>query len=231
VTSSSFDFRLAQHRLRFTFSEDVSASLGADDVAVRNLTTGETLPASAFTPSYDAAANAVTYTYTPGRLPDGNYRATLAAAGVRDRAGNAMAADQVLQFFFLTGDINRDRAVNGSDFAILAGNFGKTAMTYADGDLNGDGSVNGSDFALLAGSFGKSLPEPAAVAAAAVAPQARAVPQRPVKPARRVVRVASPPKAPAARPAARDLPARASPRHPATAAIGIASGAAGGYHF
>jgi hypothetical protein len=58
----------------------------------------------------------------------------------------------------LQGDVNLDGAVNGSDFAILAGNFGKTGMSHAQGDLNGDGSVNGSDFALLAGSFGKSIP-------------------------------------------------------------------------
>jgi hypothetical protein len=77
-----------------------------------------------------------------------------------------MAADHVQTFFVLHGDINRDRAVNGSDFAILAGNFGKTGMTYAQGDVNGDGSVNGSDFAILAGNFGNTLPAtaPAVVA-------------------------------------------------------------------
>jgi hypothetical protein len=66
-----------------------------------------------------------------------------------------------VDFFVLTGDLNRDRAVNGSDFAILAGNFGKTGMTYGQGDVNGDGSVNGSDFALLAANFGKTVPAPA----------------------------------------------------------------------
>jgi hypothetical protein len=71
----------------------------------------------------------------------------------------------VTDFYVLTGDINRDRSVNGSDFAILAGNFGKSGMTYEQGDLNGDGSVNGSDFALLAGNFGKTLPAPAPAAA------------------------------------------------------------------
>jgi uncharacterized delta-60 repeat protein len=58
----------------------------------------------------------------------------------------------------LPGDVNLDGAVNGSDFSILAGNFGKTGMTYGQGDLNGDGRVDGSDFSILAGNFGKSAP-------------------------------------------------------------------------
>ena len=57
--------------------------------------------------------------------------------------------------------------MDGTDFAILAGNFGKTGMTYAQGDLNGDGKVNGTDFAMLAGNFGKTVPAPAAVVASA----------------------------------------------------------------
>jgi cytochrome c len=91
----------------------------------------------------------------------------------------------------LPGDINRDRSVNGTDFAILAGNFGKTGVTYAQGDLNADGAVNGSDFAILAANFGKSLPPavkaapPAALRAPEPAPPRRAggtVAGRTVKP-------------------------------------------------
>jgi dockerin type I repeat protein len=94
---------------------------------------------------------------------------------VADAAGNAMAADAAGEFFQLIGDVNRDRRVDGTDFAILAGNFGKTGMTYAQGDLNGDGRIDGSDFALLAGNFGKTVPAPAGVVvAAAPAPTAAA---------------------------------------------------------
>jgi hypothetical protein len=56
--------------------------------------------------------------------------------------------------------------VNGTDFAILAANFGRTGRTFAQGDLTGDGRVDGSDFAILAGNFGKSVPPPAAPPAA-----------------------------------------------------------------
>jgi uncharacterized delta-60 repeat protein len=66
--------------------------------------------------------------------------------------------DYALNVQSTQGDLNLDGSVNGSDFAILAGNFGKTGMTYGEGDLNGDAAVNGSDFAILAGNFGKSAP-------------------------------------------------------------------------
>ena len=37
--------------------------------------------------------------------------------------------------FVLRGDVNRDRAVNGSDFALLAGSFGKSA--WRPGQMRG----------------------------------------------------------------------------------------------
>jgi autotransporter-associated beta strand protein len=59
--------------------------------------------------------------------------------------------------YTLYGDINQDGAVNGTDFGILAGNFGKNVTGgWEDGDLTYAGSVNGTDFGLLAGNFGKS---------------------------------------------------------------------------
>jgi len=107
--------------------------------------------------TYDAASNTAVFNFA-GLLPNGNYRATIAAAGITDASGNSMPAGFTFDFYFLAGDINGDRAVNGTDFAILAANFGRTGQTYATGDLNGDGSVNGSDFAILAGNFGRTVP-------------------------------------------------------------------------
>ena len=61
----------------------------------------------------------------------------------------------------LSGDANRDGTVNGSDFALLAGNFGlQSGADWSRGDFNADGAVNGTDFALLAGNFGKSGGDP-----------------------------------------------------------------------
>jgi len=192
VTATEFVYQSPPHRLRVTFSRDVSvASLTADDLTF--VMDGPQDPpefiASAVT--YDAATRTATFTLPPtGQqfLANGNYRATLAAGAVNDVSGTPLAAASVTNFFVLIGDINRDRSVNGTDFAILAGNFGKQGMSYAQGDLNGDGSVNGSDFALLAGNFGRNIPAPAAAVTTALAPRPRprrVVPARAAAKARR----------------------------------------------
>jgi hypothetical protein len=65
----------------------------------------------------------------------------------------------------LFGDANLDGRVNGTDFSILAANFGRSGRTWAQADFTGDAEVTGADFALLAGNFGRR-----AAAAMAVAP-------------------------------------------------------------
>jgi hypothetical protein len=173
----------------FTLSQNVQSSLNANDFTVTG--PSGSVP---FTFGYDSVSNTATLSFTAGFLPDGNYTARAIAAGITNGGGQPMAADATLDFFALAGDVNRDRAVNGTDFAILAGNFGKTGQTYAGGDLNGDGSVNGSDFAVLAANFGKTLlaPKPAAAALEAGVTAARAPRAQPEATARRRVRVGAP---------------------------------------
>jgi hypothetical protein len=68
-----------------------------------------------------------------------------------------LSSGQILVGYTLYGDINFDGVVNGTDFGILAANFGKSVTGgWQVGDLNYDGVVNGTDFGLLAGNFGKS---------------------------------------------------------------------------
>ena len=98
----------------------VSASLSAADLTVQRIDPGGGA-AAVSEPSYNPAANTATFTFSAGTLPNGNYRATLAAAGVTNASGTPMAGNYVLEFYVLAGDINRDRAVNRTDFAILAG--------------------------------------------------------------------------------------------------------------
>ena len=45
----------------------------------------------------------------------------------------------------------------GSDFAVMAANFGRTGTTWATGDFNYDDRDDGSDFARLAGNFGRTV--------------------------------------------------------------------------
>jgi hypothetical protein len=124
-------------------------------------------------------ADRLTLTWPDGAILNQWLRVT-----VRATANTGLAAADVFYFGNLAGDVNGDRAVNGSDFAILASNFGKSGagMSFATGDLNADGAVNGSDFAILGGGFGKSLPAvqvPAmvqVVGAVQTAPAARGAP-------------------------------------------------------
>jgi hypothetical protein len=173
VRSASFDHDAAPPRVRLVMSEAVGGTLAPGDLRVENVETGAAVDASLIAVTYDRATHTATFTfpgYPGGRVPDGNYRAVLTAGSIADEAGNPLAADYTFDFFVLAGDINRDRRVDGTDFAILAGNFGKTGMTYDKGDLNGDGAVNGSDFALLAGNFGRSVPAPQASSTVVAAP-------------------------------------------------------------
>jgi hypothetical protein len=147
------------------------------DLSVINLSGGAVPPMSV---SWDAATLTATWSFAAD-LPDGNYRATLNAAGVADWTGTTLAGpNPVYNFFFLAGDINQDRAVNNADFAILYSNFGQSGKSYADGDLNRDGKVDFTDYQKLGLLFNKALAAPAEpVASAPVEAPVTSAPGRP----------------------------------------------------
>jgi hypothetical protein len=156
------------HRLRYVFGENVSASLGTNDLMVENLTGGQPVPAASISLSYDAATNTATFAFpgfASGLLPDGKYRATLLSTGITDAAGNLLdgdgngtpGGDHVMNFFFLAGDANHDGTVNLLDFNIMAGNFGSTSARFSEGDFNYDGVVNLLDFNILTSNFSETL--------------------------------------------------------------------------
>jgi hypothetical protein len=163
VSSSDFGFETAPHRLSFAFSQNVGASLGTDDLVLENLTTSQTIPSSDLTLAYDAGTNTATFTYTGsgggigGVLADGNYRATLIAAGITNPGGTPLGANHVFNFHVLAGDGNRDGRVNLDDFNVLAANFGQSPRTFSQGDFNYSGNVNLDDFNVLASRFGTVL--------------------------------------------------------------------------
>ncbi len=57
--------------------------------------------------------------------------------------------------YTLLGDANLDGTVNGSDFSILAANFGLGHTNWDQGNFLYTSSVNGSDFSALASNFGQ----------------------------------------------------------------------------
>jgi len=151
VLGAEFVYQTAPQRVRFTFNQDVGASLSASDFAV---TGPPGMPGHAL--SYDAITNTATLSFD-GILPDGNYVAEAIAAGITNAAGQPLTANVRRHFFFLQGDANHDRQVNLSDFNVMAANFGESNRDFTHGDFNYDGSVNLSDFNILASRFGMSL--------------------------------------------------------------------------
>jgi hypothetical protein len=176
-TVASGQFNLDAPRfgtLSLSMSETISNAILLGHLRVNSVGS----PAATFLPSsvvQDPVSHVATFTF-PALLPDGNYRATLTAAGLTDLAGNPMAADFGFNFYMLTGDTNRDRSVNFTDLLALAQHYNASGATYAIGDLNGDGTVNFTDLLALAQHYGTTLAAPAPAAAAASMPSVFAFP-------------------------------------------------------
>ena len=158
VNASGFHYLTAPNSLTFTFSENVRQSVSTDDLDIVGPSGGGAISATDVT--FDLNTNTATFTL-PTPLADGNYVATLLAAGVTDPAGNPLASDVVVNFFSLAGDANHDGHVNLLDFNIVAGNFNQSPRDFAHGDFNYDGVVNLLDFNILAARFNTTLTAPA----------------------------------------------------------------------
>jgi hypothetical protein len=160
-----------------SFDDDVLSSLTSDDLQVANKTTLQTISSSSFNFVSSNTAGLTSAHWTANvLLADGNYEATLAAGSVHDAANQPMNSDYVLPFFVLTGDANRDRNVDLTDFTFLAANFNQSGKTFTDGDFDYSGTVDLTDFTYLASRFNTSLAPPSAsinVAAKAVTPLGR----------------------------------------------------------
>jgi len=157
VVSSNFDFAAMPQNVSIQFSEDVSASLDGSELSLVNLVSGDTIPASDLSFSY-GNDNVASWSYVPGILPDGDYRATLTASSVSDAAGNSLAADSTIDFFTLAGDTNRDRMVDFSDMVNLAQHYNTTGTTFDQGDFNMDHVVDFNDLVILAQNYNSGLP-------------------------------------------------------------------------
>ena len=162
VIDSDFEYDVTTQSVLFQFNKDVSSFLSPSFLSLTNSTTGQTFNAGAVT--FDNVNDIATFTFPQfvnGVLPDGNYTATL-QAGLEDSFGNTTDESSELDFFFLGADANRDRAVNASDFDVLASNYGSAGVPFSQGDFNYDGIVDTSDFNILAANFNVVLAPPAA---------------------------------------------------------------------
>ncbi len=150
---------------------DLSANIAGGPLAsalqLMNLTTG--LPATLPAPAYDPALHRITIDFSQLKLPNGNYRLTIAAGALP-----GLAADHQFDFFLLAGDADRDRTVGLNDLLTLANHYGLSGVAYADGDFDGDGIVSLNDLLTLANNYGLHLDPPAAPAAVPAAAPAPA---------------------------------------------------------
>ena len=149
-------------QIPLAFTKDVSASLSVNDVILQNLSTGFAVSPKQMALSYDPASNRATLTFPglPGqKLPDGNYRFSLGAAGVTDSDGKPLSNDGTFEFHVLSGDTNGDRSTNDLDlYRVWQNQLKPPAQRDRNADLNGDGQVTLADLAPVMDSYGKHLP-------------------------------------------------------------------------
>ncbi len=83
------------------------------------------------------------------------YKYGLGYADGADGVVPGLSSGQIEVKYTLYGDANLDGVVNGSDFSILAANFGTGVTNWDQGNFLFTSSVNGADFSALAGNFGQ----------------------------------------------------------------------------
>ncbi len=72
-----------------------------------------------------------------------------------DKVVAGLSSGQIEVKYTLLGDANLDGMVNGTDFSILAANFGLGTTNWDQGNFLYGPSVNGADFSALAANFGQ----------------------------------------------------------------------------
>jgi hypothetical protein len=152
VSGSTFAFDAPPQALKFTFTEDVSASLSVSDLRIERIPLGTPIEPDDIALSYDHDTNVATFTFPGfeyGALPNGDYRATLLASGVTDSSGNALASNHVLDFFFLMADADHNHVIDADDYALIDSGFNLGLSGFSNGDFNYDGVIDGDDYAII----------------------------------------------------------------------------------
>lgn len=170
VFSGAFEFEYDQS-ISFECSEGAISGVDPSDIVVERLPPGGVVEVvAAFLLNDQDKLRYILSDPAGGTIPDGDYRCTFQTDSIQDAAGNAGPPasftdggnPRILDFFIFAGDANRDRTINISDFAILAGNFNEDGF-FTDGDFNYSGRLEIGDFAILASKFNTSLPVPSDV--------------------------------------------------------------------
>ncbi|MCB1095299.1 MAG: Ig-like domain-containing protein [Verrucomicrobiae bacterium] len=158
VVNGGADQRSMVRAISVQFDQDVSGSIGADDLMLENLTTGEEIEIGV-TFEFNPVTLTATWSFdglTGRSLPDGNYRATLFGDGISNATGTLLdgdgdgnpGGDLHFDFHRYFGDSDGDRDVDFADtFAYQKTHF-KIASdpTYDDTfDWDNDGDIDALD--------------------------------------------------------------------------------------
>ncbi len=188
----------ALDELAVRFSEDVSASLAAEDLVLRDADTGLTVEAAGATVAWDPVTKSAVWDLADAGAAMGRYTVELGGDAIADAAGNLLdgnndgtGGDGWAWDFALVpaGDANIDGVVDAADLAVLRAHLGTAAGAgWLDGDLTGDGAVTARDYIAWKRHCGETMPPPpappsAATAGAADDATADALAAEPVSPA------------------------------------------------
>jgi alpha-L-arabinofuranosidase len=106
---------------------------------------------------------------TTAPLTVGGFQYGLGYADSVDPGNPAALSSGTIEIrYTLLGDANLDGIVNGTDFSILAANFGTGATSWDQGNFLYGSSVNGSDFSALSANFGQGVSTAAATSTTTV---------------------------------------------------------------
>jgi autotransporter-associated beta strand protein len=92
---------------------------------------------------------------TAAQTPTNGFRYGIGWADGADGVVSGLSSGQIELKYTLLGDANLDGVVNGSDFSILAANFGLGETNWDQGNFLFTPTIDGSDFSALAANFGQ----------------------------------------------------------------------------
>lgn len=168
VTSVSINdgtiYRSWIRSISMTFSSNVSASLSAGLLKLRNVSQAVDTNLSAMPFTYDAATNTARWDTTNAEIHNGNFTATLSGTAVRDASGALLTGngttartDYSFNFHRLRGDFSGDHHVGVEDLGIFGVQYGKQGTNLA-GDMDGNGVVDVADLGIFSTRYGDWIP-------------------------------------------------------------------------
>lgn len=152
-------YNIDRNQIDLTFSENVTSSLTASDIVIRNIATNEVVNGWTLSENFAHGITVAKVVFS-SRLPNGQYRLSIAAGAMSDQNNKSLSAATTVDFASRAGDVTGDGTVNFDDLLVLAQNYGKSGLTWSKGDLNGDTQVNFDDLLMLAQNYGLSAVVP-----------------------------------------------------------------------